>query len=316
MTRYAIGIGSNLGDRLDHLRRACVAIGRHVDTWQVSDLYESAPIGGPDQDPFLNAIVDVETGLGPIDLLEALQVIEHDHGRVREVRWGPRTLDLDIVTSDGDHMTTERLVIPHPRASEREFVLRPLTDVWPEAEVGGRLTAREALLRVGDQGVVWLGGDWINPPMWRGPALVTGQVLIILLAGLAIFMDGDLPSSILVPGAIVGLASAVSGAALAVIASSRLGRAMTALPEPRDAGVLVEEGPFSHVRHPIYGGTILFMVGLAVLSTDRLAMALSLALVPYFWLKSSYEERQLRIRYPAYRAYRTKVRHRLIPFIL
>ena len=160
MTRFAIGLGSNLGDRLDHLTRAVAAIAELADSVQVSPLYETLPIGGPEQGQFLNSVVVIETGLDAWALLEGLQDIESGHGRVRAAHWGPRTLDADIIASDGPEVGDERLVVPHPRAAEREFVLRPLTDVWPDAPLGGGMTAWEALRHVEGQGVTLVGHDW------------------------------------------------------------------------------------------------------------------------------------------------------------
>jgi 2-amino-4-hydroxy-6-hydroxymethyldihydropteridine diphosphokinase len=160
VTRFAIGLGSNLGDRLDHLTRAVAAIAALADSVQVSPLYETIPIGGPEQGHFLNSVVVIETGLDAGALLEALQDIESEHGRVRAAHWGPRTLDTDIIASDGPEVSDQRLVVPHPRAAEREFVLRPLTDVWPDAPVGDGMTAREALRRVEGQGVALVDHEW------------------------------------------------------------------------------------------------------------------------------------------------------------
>ncbi len=152
MTRYAIGLGSNLGDRLAHLRFAFEGLGELGWVGAVSSLYESAPVGGPAQDPFLNAVVIVESDLDPLVLLDRLQEIENQTGRVRRTRWGPRTLDLDIVSSDGDLVSEEALDIPHPRAAEREFVLRPLAEVWPQARVAPDTPASEALRTVDNHG--------------------------------------------------------------------------------------------------------------------------------------------------------------------
>lgn len=162
MTRYAIGLGSNLGDRLAHLRGAVSGLRRIGEVVAVSPLYETAPIGGPEQGPYLNAVVVVESDLEPHDLLAACNRLETAAGRTRRERWGPRTLDLDIVASDGPHTSSERLEVPHPRARQRRFVLQPLADVWPEAEVGAGITASQALAGLDDQDVALFGADWLQ----------------------------------------------------------------------------------------------------------------------------------------------------------
>ena len=158
MTRFAIALGSNVGARLDHLRRAVAALERLGSVDAVSGVYETEPVGGPAQEPYLNAVAVLNTPSEPHDLLKALHRIEDDHGRVREVRWGPRTLDLDIVASDGGSVRDPDLEIPHPRAAERRFVLDPLCEVWPEAIVAEGLTASTARTLVSDQEVSRLGG--------------------------------------------------------------------------------------------------------------------------------------------------------------
>jgi 2-amino-4-hydroxy-6-hydroxymethyldihydropteridine diphosphokinase len=162
MTRFAIALGSNEGARLDHLRRAVAEVDRLGYVEDVSALYETEPVGGPDQAPYLNAVVLLETTSPPRDLLAALQVIEAAHDRARDVRWGPRTLDLDIVATDGDSIREPDLEIPHPRAAERRFVLEPLCDVWPDAMVGAGLTARAASAVVTDQDVTRVAANWLE----------------------------------------------------------------------------------------------------------------------------------------------------------
>jgi 2-amino-4-hydroxy-6-hydroxymethyldihydropteridine diphosphokinase len=164
MTRYAIGLGSNQGDRLQHMLegfRLLKDAGRIV---AVSYLYETEAVGGPEQASYLNAIAVIESDLEPLDLLEALHGIEAARDRLRNVRWGPRTLDLDIVSSDGDSVTTEELTIPHVRSAERRFVLQPLVDVWASAPVAGGVTAGEALDRVADQEVELVARHWAGEP--------------------------------------------------------------------------------------------------------------------------------------------------------
>jgi len=156
--RVFVSLGSNLGDRERHLRRAVRAIGALPGSrvLAVSRIYQTAPRDREDQPSFLNQVVCVETGLSPPELLAALQDIEAAEGRTRTVRYGPRTLDLDILLVEGYRSATERLTVPHPRLWERAFVLVPLAELWwlargmPERDVGalGRSLAAEQQVEV------------------------------------------------------------------------------------------------------------------------------------------------------------------------
>lgn len=315
MTRYAIGLGSNLGDRLQHLVDAHAALGKHFEVTAVSPIYETSPVGGPDQDPFLNAVILIETGRPAPEVLDVCQDIEGRHGRQRKVRWGPRTLDLDIVAADTAHRD-DRLTIPHPRAAEREFVLRPLSDVWPEAPVGDGLIAAHALGRLEDQGVDRLAGDWI-PPVSRRKAgvLLAGQFALILVIAVALAYDGTLPEGEVTVIRVVGAVLAFIGGILAFIASRRLGVA-TASPIPRPEAELVMTGPYRFARHPIYGGLSLFMMGTSLVLDSLVGFAVAALLIPYFLLKASYEERHLRMRFSGYLLYKQTVHRWLIPFVV
>lgn len=132
--RAAIALGSNLEDPEAQLRSAFEELGALPATklLQRSRIYRTRPVGFADQPDFLNACALVETSLAPRALLDALLAIERRHGRVRTVRNGPRTLDLDIILYGDARIDEPDLKIPHPRAREREFVLEPLRDVWPE----------------------------------------------------------------------------------------------------------------------------------------------------------------------------------------
>ena len=166
MTEFAIALGSNVGDRLKILLDAIASIDRMGTINAVAALYETEPIGGPDQDLYLNSIVVLETADEPQQVLEKLQEIEDEAGRRRTTPWGPRTLDLDIITSDDMAVETETLQIPHPRASVRRFVLQPLVEVWPEADVGKGQSASQALEQVQDQTVEVFAQKWADPGMW------------------------------------------------------------------------------------------------------------------------------------------------------
>lgn len=315
MTRYAIGLGSNLGDRLQHLIDAYAELGDRFEVTAVSPIYETAPVGGPDQDPYLNALALVETDAEPLEVLEACQAIEAHHGRERKIRWGPRTLDLDVVAADISYRD-DRLSIPHPRAAQRLFVLRPLSDVWPEAAVGEGLNAAQALGRVGGQIVDRLASEWIPPvSRWKSVALLTGQFALVIAVAVALAYDGTLPDGEVTVGRVVGAMMAFGGVILAFIASRRLG-IPTASPIPRPDAELVMSGPYRFARHPIYGGLSLFMMGTALVLDSLVGFAVAAALIPYFLLKARYEERQLRMRFSSYLTYTQTVHRRLIPFVV
>ena len=124
--RAYLGLGSNLGDRLGHLRAAVAGL---PDVVAVSAVYESAPVGGPPQDEYLNAVAALDTQLSPRQILDVARDLESQAGRVRTVRWGPRTLDVDILLVDDLVVDEPDLIVPHPRIEERAFVLAPLADL-------------------------------------------------------------------------------------------------------------------------------------------------------------------------------------------
>ncbi len=135
--RAFLGLGSNLGDRWVHLRRAVdqLRAGSAVPVTAVSPVYETEPIGGPEeQGPYLNLVVElaVAATVDPYRILEECRRLEAAAGRVRTVRWGPRTLDADVIWIDGIVLADPELTIPHPRWRERRFVLVPLADLAPD----------------------------------------------------------------------------------------------------------------------------------------------------------------------------------------
>ena len=129
MTNVFLGIGGNLGDRRATMRRAVAEIRAVVDDVRVSSLYETAAWGVTDQPSFLNAVVRGSTELSPLELLDAMQSIENQLGRVRTQHWGPRTMDIDILLYGSDVIDVPRLKVPHPYMAQRGFVLRPLADL-------------------------------------------------------------------------------------------------------------------------------------------------------------------------------------------
>jgi 2-amino-4-hydroxy-6-hydroxymethyldihydropteridine diphosphokinase len=132
-----IALGSNMGDRFEYLKKAIFLLNSHEEIRVVntSSIYETDPVGYTDQDQFLNMAVQVITRLKPHDLLVECLRIEEELGRKREIRWGPRTLDLDILLYNQENIETEKLTIPHPRMSERAFVILPLLELDPDLKL-------------------------------------------------------------------------------------------------------------------------------------------------------------------------------------
>jgi 2-amino-4-hydroxy-6-hydroxymethyldihydropteridine diphosphokinase len=163
VTRAVLALGSNLGDRLATLQVAVQSLARHPDVGivAVSCLYETDPIGGPDQEPFFNAVVAVDTPLSPHELLDVAHDIEDAAHRVRDVRWGPRTLDIDLVAMDDMTLSDADLTLPHPLAHERAFVLVPWIDVEPDAQIAGRPVSGW-LSEVGHSGVRRYAREWVD----------------------------------------------------------------------------------------------------------------------------------------------------------
>jgi 2-amino-4-hydroxy-6-hydroxymethyldihydropteridine diphosphokinase len=130
--RYVIGLGANLGEKLVALRSALAGLGRLGRIVAVSGVYETAAVGPPQPD-YLNAAVLLESTLEPSALLNELLAIERAHGRLRLERWGPRTLDLDLLWAGDVVLSTADLTLPHPELNRRPFALMPLLDVAPDA---------------------------------------------------------------------------------------------------------------------------------------------------------------------------------------
>ena len=131
--RAYIGLGSNMGDREEYLKQAIIAIDslEDVRVCQQASIRETEPYGYLDQDPFLNTVISLETLLEPEELLAKMMQIEKEAGRTREIHWGPRTLDLDILLYDDQVLTSPDLIIPHPGIEKRSFVLDPLCEIAP-----------------------------------------------------------------------------------------------------------------------------------------------------------------------------------------
>ncbi len=157
MPKVAISLGSNIGDRLSTLRTAMDRLAELGRMRSISPLYETAPIGPVDQGYYLNAVAVLDTELPPTDLMERLLAVEEQLGRVRGVRWGPRTIDLDLILHGDTVIETETVTVPHPRYRDRRFVLEPLVAAWPDACHPDGTVIAKLLAGVADQEVRRIG---------------------------------------------------------------------------------------------------------------------------------------------------------------
>lgn len=314
MTRAAVALGSNLGDRLATLRSAVLQLSGVGTVLGVSSLYETAPVGGPEQGAFLNAIAVIDTELDAASTLARLHEIEAAHDREREVHWGPRTLDLDLILFGDEVHVGEALTVPHPRYTERRFVLEPLLEVWPAAVDPSRVDLSDALAGVQDQELsVSDDPSWISADSSRGGGWVIGQ-MVSLAAFLVVVAatSGQLMSELV---RLVGGAIAVVGAILFVMSLGDLGRLTTPYPEPMGGGAVVHTGVYGRARHPMYGAVLLVTLGLAGVVESGGGLAAWIALVVFFTAKSADEERRLIAAYPGYAAYKENVWRRFVPFV-
>ncbi|GAA1168868.1 2-amino-4-hydroxy-6-hydroxymethyldihydropteridine diphosphokinase [Kitasatospora gansuensis] len=152
--RAVVALGSNLGNRLETLQGAVDALEDTpgVRITAVSAVFETDALGGPDEQPsYFNAVVVLRTTLPPHSLLERANAVEDAFGRVRTVRWGPRTLDVDILAYEGVTSAEPELLLPHPRAHERAFVLAPWQDADPDGELPGLGRVADLLKEIADQ---------------------------------------------------------------------------------------------------------------------------------------------------------------------
>ncbi len=155
-----IGLGSNLGNPRVQLKEALAQL-KHaagIELKKISGFYRTAPWGRQDQDDFLNAVAMVETELQAGELLDVLLQIEQQMGRDRSAgRWGPRCIDLDLLSYDDLVMNSPRLEIPHPRMHLRAFVLRPVLELDPDFMIAGKRSAKECLSVLDDQDIEYIG---------------------------------------------------------------------------------------------------------------------------------------------------------------
>ena len=155
-THFAvIALGSNLAEPARQVRAALSALEAHpqIQIEKTSSLYVTAPVGYDDQPDFVNAVCSVRTSLDGVSLLAVLNRIEADFGRERTFRNAPRTLDLDIIDFDGISSDDPHLTLPHPRAHERSFVMKPLAEILPDFVLGGHGRAAALAAALGDEGI-------------------------------------------------------------------------------------------------------------------------------------------------------------------
>lgn len=131
MTRAYLGLGSNIGDTRYNLDKAVELLNNHkdIEVRKVSSYYETAPVGYTDQEWFLNIVIEIGTGLDPYELLKVCNNVEAELKRERIIRWGPRTIDVDVLLYDGFISVDPELTVPHPRMTERAFVILPLMEI-------------------------------------------------------------------------------------------------------------------------------------------------------------------------------------------
>jgi 2-amino-4-hydroxy-6-hydroxymethyldihydropteridine diphosphokinase len=146
--RAVIALGSNLGNRELNIDSAIAELAKIIEVTHLSTNHETDPVGGPEQPKYLNAILIAETQLDPHELLISMLEIENKLGRKREIHWGPRTIDLDLIVVGDEVVVSDVLVLPHPRAHERKFVLEPWLEIDPTAQIPGLGLVESILQRI------------------------------------------------------------------------------------------------------------------------------------------------------------------------
>jgi len=164
--RVVLALGSNLGDRAGNLQDGLDSLleAPGIRPVAVSPIYQTSPVGGPDQDDYYNAVLVVDTDLPARTILERCLAVEEAYGRERTTRWGPRTLDIDLVVVGDRRKDDPDFVLPHPRAHERAFVLAPWLAIDPDAEIPGRGAVRDLLADLDSSSVTALAGVELNLP--------------------------------------------------------------------------------------------------------------------------------------------------------
>lgn len=140
MVKAYLSLGSNMGDKKQYLYGAIKMLEATDQIWltKLSSLYETNPWGYTEQDLFMNLVVEIETTLSPIALLDVCQSIEQELGRVRLIKWGPRVIDVDILLYGEEVLNEQRLIVPHPLMTQRDFVMIPLAEIAPTVLVNNR----------------------------------------------------------------------------------------------------------------------------------------------------------------------------------
>jgi 2-amino-4-hydroxy-6-hydroxymethyldihydropteridine diphosphokinase len=172
-----LGLGGNEGDSIELLSRAVRALHAHprITVEDLSSTYETEPVGGPEQAPFLNVAVRARTALSPLGLLRACQQVEADLGRVRTVRWGPRTVDVDVLLYGDRVLDAPVLTVPHPRLAERAFAVVPLVEVAPGWRLpDGRTLTKLVASMAPIEGVQAIGRQVSLTPLPSGPPALGG----------------------------------------------------------------------------------------------------------------------------------------------
>lgn len=164
--RVVLALGSNVGDRRQNLQGAVDSLfdAPGLGLRAISPVYETRPVGGPDQPDYLNAVLTAETALPARAILDRAHRVEDALGRVRGVRWGPRTIDVDLIVVGDEISDDPELTLPHPHVHERAFVLAPWHDIEPDAEIPGRGRVAGLLAAIGLNGVRRAGGSELQPP--------------------------------------------------------------------------------------------------------------------------------------------------------
>ncbi len=138
MSKIYLSLGTNLGDKKENLQHAVKLLSEKINIFKISSFYETEPVGYKDQPWFMNIVVEGTTYLSPEDLLVFTQSIEHEMKRVKTIVNGPRIIDVDILLYEDVKINTETLIIPHPRMTERAFVMYPLFEISPDLLIGGK----------------------------------------------------------------------------------------------------------------------------------------------------------------------------------
>jgi len=146
--RAVTALGSNLGNRELNIDSAIAELAKIIEISHLSTNHETDPVGGPEQPKYLNAVLIAETQLDPHELLISMLEIENKLGRKREIHWGPRTIDLDLIVVGDEVVVSDVLVLPHPRAHERKFVLEPWLEIDPTAQIPGIGLVESILQRI------------------------------------------------------------------------------------------------------------------------------------------------------------------------